>query len=276
KINIGLRVVGRRSDGFHDIETFFQQIDLYDELQYTATMDGRLELTTNDPHCPANADNLVLRAARALKNAAGTAVAGCRIHLDKKIPIGAGLGGGSSDAAATLTTLNELWQCGLGIDDLTAIAGDLGSDVAFFLQGGFAFGSGRGERLKKLSYQAPYFGLLIFPGIFISTKSVYEKLNLNLTISNKMSKFSVFGDHFPDYDEWQSTFINDLESAVFPDHPVLSEIKERLFSEDAFYAAMSGSGSTMFGLYRHEREAQSALKMISPLFRAQLFRPIYT
>jgi 4-diphosphocytidyl-2C-methyl-D-erythritol kinase len=91
-----------------------------------------------------------------------------------------------------------------------------------------------------------------------------------------MSKFSVFGDCFPQYDEWQSTFVNDLESAVFPDYPVLSHIKERLLSENAFYAAMSGSGSTMFGIFRRQSEAKSALKKISPLFRTQLFRPIYT
>ena len=144
KINIGLRIVGKRDDGFHDIETFFQQIDLFDTINIEGTQDGRIHLTVAGRDCPADESNLVYRAAQHLKSIIHDASLGCRIALQKRIPIGAGLGGGSSNAAVTLVALDKLWCCSLSNLELAESAAALGADVPFFLRGGLALGEGRG------------------------------------------------------------------------------------------------------------------------------------
>ena len=274
KINIGLRIVGKRPDGYHELETLFQQISLSDQLYFRAA--DELTLETSNPLCPNDASNLIFRAAVLLRPFAQTLQKGCRIRLVKNIPMGAGLGGGSSNAATALKALNHLWNCGLSNSQLQQLATALGSDVPFFLLGGLALGKGRGEILTPLTQKPLYTGILVAPGFAVSTKTVYEKLNLTLTISGKISKFSAFGRAFPAFSMWKTLFRNDLESVVFREHPVLEALVRRFYSFGAFYAAMSGSGSSVFGLFENEEVAVQANKELQRFYRTFLFKPLYT
>ena len=175
KINLYLRVLGRRPDGYHEIETVFERIDLADELTFEPA-DAGINLTCSDPTLSCGEDNLVLKAARLLQRSTGN-TRGARIHLLKRIPIAAGLGGGSSDGASALRGLNHLWELGLTPAQLHELAAQLGSDVAFFLEDApFAIGRGRGERCEPIAGAASLAHVLVTPNIQLSTKEIYEGL----------------------------------------------------------------------------------------------------
>ncbi len=236
KINWSLRITGKRADGFHDLETVFQTISLHDELTFRAA--ERMSLTCDDPTIPTDDTNLVLRAARAV-GAPPTA-----IELTKRIPAGGGLGGGSSNAATTLLAL------GAGREDLAELALNLGSDVPFFLVGGTAYATGRGELLTPI---APMHGiplLLLLPEERVLTKDAFARItrySQSLGIDAYTRGFDVF--------------TNDFEEPVFAMLPRLRDLKERLYAAGATFAAMSGSGSTLFGAFASTaaRDAAAAL-----------------
>lgn len=275
KINIGLRIVGKRDDGFHNIETFFQQIDLFDILDIEPTIDGVIRITTSDPGCPNGSSNLAYRAAEQLRAKANNSKFGCHIHIEKHIPMGAGLGGGSSNAATTLTTLNKLWHIYLPSSELSQIGLELGSDVPFFIRGGFALGEGRGEILTPLFEKPEYFGLLLCPDVHISTAYVYNKLNLNLTIRDNFANFSGFVPRIMAISTWKKHLNNDLTNVVFLEHPEFERIVEQLFTLDAFYAGMSGSGSTLFGLFESQEQMLKAEQSFKKRYRSIPFRPVF-
>lgn len=235
KINWSLRITGKRADGFHDLETVFQTISLHDELTFTPS--DRLSLTCDDPSIPTDESNLVLRAARAV-NAPPTA-----IELRKRIPAGGGLGGGSSNAATTLRALAG------DRGDLAQLALQLGSDVPFFLLGGTAYATGRGEVLHPMRpfENAPL--LLVLPEERVLTKDAFAR------ITRYSQPLGIDA-----YSSW-SVFTNDFEEPVFAMFPRLRELKQRLYDSGATFAAMSGSGSTMFGAYDSAaaRDAAAAL-----------------
>jgi 4-diphosphocytidyl-2-C-methyl-D-erythritol kinase len=278
KINLGLRVVRKRSDGFHDIETIFQQIDLHDDMTIVATNDGLIHITTSTPACPADATNLAYRAADLLRKALDNPLLGCRIHLDKKIPAGAGLGGGSSNGAVALKVLNQLWGGSLSESQLIDLAARLGSDVPFFISGGLAFGCGRGERLLPIEKPITFFGLLICPEVHISTAWVYNNLKLNLTNNDILANFSGFIPKLDETSKWKKALKNDLTSVVFRAHPEFRSVIEDLYKFDAFYAQMSGSGSTLFGLFERQEKQCSAEHFLArkyKSYRTLRFKPIY-
>jgi 4-diphosphocytidyl-2-C-methyl-D-erythritol kinase len=275
KINIGLRVVGKRDDGFHDIETFFQQINLHDTLDIETTATGEILITTSDPECPTDHSNLVYRAAEILRSKIGQAELGCRIHIDKKIPMGGGLGGGSSNAATALRALNQLWNCGIDPQGLRDIGLKLGSDVPFFIRGGFSLGEGRGEILTHIEECFDYYGLLICPNLHISTALVYNNLNLDLTIKDNFINFSGFIPRIKDTFLWKKYLENDLTSVVFKHHPEFRQVLEELYDLDAFYAHMSGSGSTLFGLFESTEQAEKAEHYFREKYRSIPFRPLF-
>lgn len=225
KINWTLRVTGRRDDGYHDLETIFQTISLHDTLTFTPS--DRLTLTCDDPAIPVDDSNLVVRAARL----ADTPYA---IHLEKRIPHGGGLGGGSSDAAATLTAL------GIPRPELAL---SLGSDVPFFLAGGTAYATGRGEVLTPLRNRAGIALLLLFPPERVLTPEAFRMLR----------RFSpaVGIDRLRDFDPLtdRELLINDFEEPVFERLPQLRTLKQRLYDAGAHWAAMTGSGSTIVGAF---------------------------
>lgn len=277
KINLGLSVLGRRPDGYHDIHTTFQAIDLADEILLEE--DATLALSVDGPFdIPADESNLALRAARAL--AERTPGRGARIRLSKKIPPGAGLGGGSSNAAAILMGLDRLWEARTDPGVLYSIARGLGADVPFFLYGGACLGVGRGDDLLPLPDQPEWTVLVVWPGVGLSTKEVYQGLPLSLTRPRILSSMKGFlpvpperadreaaipgvagfasagpprGGSAPRGQQVPPCVDNDLEETAFSMMPRLRMLKDRLLESGALAASMSGSGSSVFGLFPSQR-----------------------
>ncbi len=273
KINIGLNVVGKRTDGYHEIETLYQQISLKDTIDIQTSASSEVTLSCTGKECPKDESNLAFKAASALREKCNVNH-GCRIHITKNISIGAGLGGGSSNAATTLAALNKLWDCNLTKNQLSDIAIRLGADVAFFLHGGLSFGRGMGEQLTPLSARPSYTGLLVCPNIHISTKWAYQNLNFSLTKANKMSKLKGFIRNLYNFGNW-SLLSNDLEKVVFRSYPELEHIVRQFYSLGAFYSQMSGSGASIYGLFRTKAEASSAQETMQSRFSTYLFYPKY-
>jgi 4-diphosphocytidyl-2-C-methyl-D-erythritol kinase len=232
KINWSLRVTGKRGDGFHDLETIFQTISLHDTLTFTPS--DRLVLTCHDPAIPTDDTNLVLRAARAL------GAPPVMIHLEKRIPAGGGLGGGSSNAATTLVALSEMFPSQLTTKaPLAEIALSLGSDVPFFLTGGTAYAMGRGEVLTPLPPIPGIALLLLMPEERVMTKEAFAGLRrFSPPVGIERARRLLPGD-----------LINDFEASVFAALPRLAQLKRRLYEEGAAWAGMSGSGSTIVGSF---------------------------
>ncbi|MDZ7724154.1 MAG: 4-(cytidine 5'-diphospho)-2-C-methyl-D-erythritol kinase [candidate division KSB1 bacterium] len=271
KINLGLSVLNKRKDGFHNIETFFQEISLCDKIEITPAESG-IQIQSDHKDCPGDERNLAHQAAAALQQT-GCQGKGCIIKLSKQIPIGAGLGGGSSNAATVLGALNQKWECRQSRTRLTDIAASLGSDVPFFMSGGLAFGTGRGETLTPLLFKPVYRGLLIIPPFSISTREIYE--NLSLTNKRKITKLKGFIDNFYRLDPWKETLENDLQTVVLKKYPDLQDIINKLYASGAFFAQMSGSGSAFYGLFKSEDKLRECSQYFAGGFRKLLFEPIY-
>lgn len=256
KINLHLSVLGKRDDGFHEILTVFQTISLADELTFEAV--ERLELICDNPAVPVDDTNLIIRAAKALDTTRGA-----RITLTKRIPMGGGLGGGSSNAAVALAGLNKLWQTGNSVDALAKIGASLGSDVPLFLTGGTALGYGRGERIEQMpDFQAPCL-LLVTPNVHVSTAAAYAGLNAeNLTNKdlNRILRVCRSGVESPDF--LSEALINDFEPTVIAAFPEIGRAKQRLIELGASQALMSGSGASVFGFFDKDETRQAALKAL--------------
>ena len=273
KINLGLLLLSKRPDGYHDIATVFQQIDLHDTI-FFQKRSSSFKLTVSDDSLSSMEDNLIYRAYLKMKNKTQTDQA-YQIHLEKNIPVGGGLGGGSSNAAVTLMALNYLWGNKLTQDDLLEIAGEIGSDVPFFISGGTVLGQGRGEVLTSLDLSTNWWIVLICPNISVSTAWAYQHARITLTKEEKFTNFmSIFKGFTPRF--LQSRLRNELEDAVFGKYPLLEEIKNLLYQRNAFYASMSGSGSTVYGLFSQRTDAEKAAAFFSIQRRLSTFlcRPI--
>lgn len=274
KINLGLRILNRRADGYHDLDTYFLQITLADELFVEKNRRARLELTCNRPEIPIDDDNLCVRAYDLLAQKTGRAP-GVRLHLQKNIPAGGGLGGGSSDAAATLMAVNALGHLGLSKNDLFELALQLGSDVPFFLEGGFCRGQGRGEIISPCTQLPPIWVLLIVPDMAVSTASVYKNIKLGLTKTRWNSTFALSKlNCFTKDCDADVIGVNDLESVVFKWHPQLAAVKDNLPQHGAMWANMSGSGSTIFGVFANRQQACAAQEIFRSEYRTWIARPI--
>ncbi|MFQ5649612.1 MAG: 4-(cytidine 5'-diphospho)-2-C-methyl-D-erythritol kinase [bacterium] len=261
KINLGLYVKGKRKDGFHDIETILQQIDLQDDIQLTVRKDRQIVFHSNAPSLPNDHTNLCFRAAKLLQEHAHV-TSGAEIRLAKVIPVGAGLGGGSSNGAVTLLGLNRLWNLDLSVDMLTCLAAQLGSDVPFFIRGGTAFATGRGDRLEPLERPvAQKTILVVFPEIYVSTRWAYENLNLDLTMSKKNRNFLSFKDKIIKDVDFFGLLSNDFEATVFAKYPELAAVKRGMLENGAQFVSLSGSGSTIFGLFERKSRAENAQRL---------------
>jgi 4-diphosphocytidyl-2-C-methyl-D-erythritol kinase len=256
KINIFLRVLSKRADGYHNIFSLMQKITLYDDLIFSPRPKG-IVLHCTGINLPANNKNLVVRAAKAIFDYCNYS-GGMEITLHKKIPLTAGLGGGSSDAATTLMALNKICSFTLKKDELIKIGAKIGADVPFFIFGNAALASGIGDKLKHLRNLPQIDLLLIKPPFELSTKMVYKNLNLRLTRgknSYSIPQFLVLGDIV-------HLLHNDLESVSLEVHPELADLKKMLLRHGALGALMSGSGPTVFGIFRNGKEAKQALEVI--------------
>lgn len=261
KINLGLYLLKKRLDGYHDIATVFQSIDLHDTITFNKSRSATLTLTASGIPIPLGEDNLIYRAFRVFQ-ARMHLKSGMDVHVEKRIPTGAGLGGGSSNAAAALTAMDLLYETHLLPADLEFMAAEIGSDVPFFVQGGTAVGEGRGERLTRIDLPLDYWVVLACPAISVSTAWAYSQARLVLTKDEKLAKFkSIFQKSA--LRSLRESLQNELEEVVFERHPLLRLFKEDMYKWDAFYASMSGSGSTVFGLFDRREAAESALSFFS-------------
>ncbi len=258
KINLHLRVLGRRDDGFHELFTLFQTVSLHDLLTF-GEHSGDVVFSCDDPRIPVGDENIVVRAANALKSKFGFR-AGAKIHLEKKIPSPGGLGGGSSNAATALTGLAKLWN----IDaDLHQIAAELGADVPFFLHGGTAIGIGKGTEIEPVGdFEANHI-LIITPNIAVSTREAFAALNApNLTKHQSNRILRVCRSEAESSDFLHAALQNDFESSVFAAFPEIGRAKQTLIDLGAERAMMSGSGASVFGIFDKEETRQTALKAL--------------
>ena len=254
KVNLFLKVLSKRPDGYHELETLFERLSLGDTLMIRRA--PKLRFRTDGQKIPTGSANLVMKAANLLKERYRVKQ-GADLYLKKRIPVAAGLGGGSSNAAATLVGLNRFWKLGLSKRKLLSLAAELGSDVPFFiLDKAYAIGAGRGERLKPLSGGPRLWHCLVKPPFGISTKEAYAALGGRfLTHPGADVRMLVRLLRTGDREGLSKHLINSLELALNKRVTDISKIKKALLETGAFAALMSGSGSTVFGLYQSEKAA---------------------
>lgn len=254
KINLGLYVTGKRGNGYHEIETLLQQVSIKDIIELQCTETPEISLTCDTTSVPSDATNLCVKAAELLR-ATTDVQQGVDMTLQKVIPSGAGLGGGSSNAAVVLLGLNRLWNLGLSVGQLRALGVRLGADVPFFIEGGTAIAEGIGENLTPIDADfGPYF-VVIFPEVTISTQWAYSQVNLDLTKKEKKLKLTSFKNINFNKVEFFKSLNNEFEAIVFKKHPQLAAIKEALYGGGALFASMSGSGSAMYGVFDRYEQA---------------------
>ena len=272
KINIGLKITGQRPDGYHTLQTMFQEITLSDTFTLEKGNSG-CTLTSDDPFLPTDESNLCVRSFNALA-AEHAGIGGVKIHLEKRIPVGAGLGGGSSNAAAVLIALNELYDLSLSTDKLERVAVSIGADVPFFIRGGTQYAEGMGDILTSVSLPAIGAILLVTPPVQISTAWAYRELNNRLAGKFTTGKFAAALESLDSWDSAHKFFENDFEPLVFRTYPEIGEIRNRLLGNGARFASLSGTGSTVFGIFREETEAHEAGKQFLPPIQTFLTSPI--
>jgi 4-diphosphocytidyl-2-C-methyl-D-erythritol kinase len=264
KINLVLEVLRRRPDGYHEIRSVMHALALSDTLTIRAGAPG-VRLTCDPPGLPTGPDNLVHRAAVLLSGALGRTPA-VHIHLRKRVPVAAGLGGGSSDAAATLRGLCRFWRVRLTPRRLADLAAELGSDVPFFLRGGCALASGRGERLHPWPAVPGLWIALVNPGIAVPTSAVYKNLKMPLTSRKNYINLMRPAIVRKNPTKIGLNLFNRLEEVTLGEHPVIGRIKAELLDSGATAALMSGSGSTVFGLLPSRAVGERILKTFGPRY----------
>lgn len=270
KINFGLRVISRREDGYHDIETIFYRVNPYDVLTFEAA--PTISITSTDLHLAIDESNLCMRAVRSVQKYFQKETAGVHIHLIKNIPAGAGLGGGSSDTAATLLALTELWNIAASLDELRTLAGEIGSDVPYFLLYGTASATGRGDVLQYFHFDLPYWIVLVYPNIHVSTAWAYQHVRLTGQGHQRPLK-DILEANINNPSVLRATLQNDFEPIVFPVHAVIGSIKQAHYDAGAVFALMSGSGSSVYGLYTEENLALAAVTEFQKQYRVFVTPP---
>jgi len=264
KINLGLEITGKRDDGYHNLRTLFQAVDFYDVLEFKEIQSKDIILGGTDPSVHWDESNLIFKAATLLKER-NLSSSGIEIWVEKNIPPGKGLGGGSSNAAMTLYVLNRLWALDLEKDELMNLAGKLGADVPYFLEGGLCLGMERGDKITPLEDLAPLYCLLTLPPFSVSTATVYERFALSLTSDMKGSKIIKFLER-----RELELLENDLEETVFHLHPRLKDIKSLFRNQCSELSLVSGSGSAVFGLFGESQKAEIALKKLRKDYKVLL------
>ncbi len=258
KINLFLQVTGKRFDGYHELFTLISPVTLYDTI--TFIFEGeKIRVSCSDPDVPDDETNIAHKAANIFFNALNKRE-GLKIDIEKKIPAGAGLGGGSSNAATVLLCLNRYYNYPFSSDKLMEMGLSLGADVPFFIFGKPATASGIGEKLEYYKRLKPFLVLLVYPGFSVSTADVYKNFNFGLTKCNKKFKYNFSEDQ--DFDV-QYHLCNDLESVTVSKYPEIAEIKEMLLINGAEGSMMSGSGSTVFGLFSDKDKIEKAYLLFS-------------
>jgi len=259
KVNLALRIIRKRGDGYHEIESLVQKISIFDRITLLEREEPGISLTCSDPSLPTGPDNLAHRAAQLLLETSGTRDRGLSIHLEKNIPHGAGLGGGCSDAAAVLMGLSTLRNLNWTREKLSELGQDIGSDVPLFIHPSPSLISGRGEIVEPSNLLVNAVFVVVFPGFSVSTRWAYS----NFRLTKEHDKYTISGlyrttkGELPP-DKWQDLLVNDLEEAVIIHHPEIGRCRENLLRAGATASLMSGSGSAVFGLFKDRQTAQKA------------------
>jgi len=258
KVNLRLEILKRREDGYHELRTILQKISLHDTLHFFLKKEKGVSITTDHPKLPVGKDNLVFRAAQSVLKVSGYK-GGIHIEIEKRIPLGAGLGGGSSNAATTLKAMNQLLKMDLSKRELMEMGLEIGADVPFFFLEGAAIGLGIGERLKKIKLPILYF-VLIYPNYEVSTRWAYQ----NFVLTNQRIHFNLH--KFLKTPEGISHILfNHLEEVVSRKYPQIDVMKKILLSAGALGSLMTGSGPTVFGIFPEEKSATEAYERVKKL-----------
>ena len=269
KINIGLKIINQRIDSYHNIETVFQEVQFHDIITIKKINEG-YKLSSNNVDFPMESSNTCVQAYLRLKKEFPK-LKGVKIHINKNIPMGSGLGGGSSNAASTIIGINNLYDIGLTTPQLKNISQDIGADVPFFIEGGIQHGQGIGDKLTPLKIKLPYTILLVFPNNTVNTRWAYSQ------IRNKLER-PIKAVNFADLMEKEmipfQLFENDFEKIVFSTYPEIGLIKSKLLDNNAIFASLSGSGSTVFGFFNDEADAISAELLFSKFYKTIITQPL--
>ena len=268
KINLGLLITGRRPDGYHTLETVFAPVNWLDILEFSVA--DSVSMVCSNRELPVDESNLCIRAARALQEFTGVRQ-GVRIALQKQIPFGAGLGGGSSDAATTLKVLNELWGVRVPEAELHRLAVKLGADVPYFLgMKGLAYAAGIGEQLEDLGIRLPYHIVTVFPGEPVSTVWAYR--NFYPRFDRQVPDLKILVRQLCEKNDRSvlDVFENDFQQVVFDHYPIVRQVREELLAAGSFFSSLSGSGSAVFGLFDDTGMAEAAAAVMGGRYSASL------
>jgi 4-diphosphocytidyl-2-C-methyl-D-erythritol kinase len=259
KVNLFLDVLNKRADGYHDLGTVFQTLDMGDFLSAEKNSSGEITLSYNVSQDYPVEKDLVFRAAKLLQETTNTSC-GAKLYLEKLMPLGAGLGGGSADAAAALRLLNRIWETNLSCEELEKLGAKLGADVPFLVQGGTAFAEGIGEILTPTSVEFPKAVLVATPHCAVPTKDAYAGV-----VPSGENRWNAFKSN------WNGTlsfeFYNKFEESVFPKYPIIQDLKNKLEKSGAFKTLMSGSGASVFALFDSKTLAETALEKLGTTVR---------
>lgn len=271
KINLFLEIKGKRKDGYHELETVMQAIDLCDELEIQPSSDKQIHFHCDHPGVPSDTSNLVVRAANELRKLTGHTV-GASMSLRKFSPVGGGIGGGSGNAAAALIGLNKIWDLGLESTNLHQVAALIGSDINFFLEEGTCLCTGRGEKVQPLPPQNPFHYVLVMPPFGVATAAVFRQIPHSL--NNKIEDVNILLKALEnrDFSAICGSLFNRLESPAFSLNPDLGKIKSQLEALAPGRTLMSGSGSTMYVLCPNSKDAESLEKAIAELNLGRIYR----
>lgn len=271
KINLGLDVLGKRENGYHDVRMVMQTLYLYDDVKLERRKDGEISVESNLSYLPSNGNNIAYKAAQLLREEFGIKD-GVRITLKKRIPVAAGLAGGSSNAAAVLFGMNRLFDLRLSQEDLMERGVKLGADVPYCIMRGTVLAEGIGEELTPLDPMPKCYVLIAKPGISVSTKVVYEKLDAKAIVAHPDIDGIIEGLKEGSLEKVTERMGNVLEQVTIADYPVIEEIKNTMKTHGAINAMMSGSGPTVFGIFQRKQDAQEAMKAIR---RKKIAKQIY-
>lgn len=267
KLNIHLSITGRRPDGYHELLSIMVPVSLVDRIEVAAGPEKRIRLSYSGKAVPEDETNLVWKAARTFMFRAGIRQ-GASIHLHKEIPVAAGMGGGSSDAAAVLMALNEIWPGRLEAADIFGAAVELGADVPFFLSAVPSLARGIGEDLESLDYWPDLWYVIIRPALEVSTAWVYEQVEMGLTRPEKGYIFNILNQNSFSVSDLLE---NDLEHVTEPRFPVVTRIKRAMLEAGAEGSLMTGSGPTVFGVFRSRSKAEAAAQKLIPQNLGEVF-----
>jgi len=271
KINLTLDILGKLPNDYHELTTVYQAVDLYDELDLAENGAGDIKITSNSKQIPLDKNNIVYKAVELIRQR-HSIKKGVDIHIEKNIPVAAGLAGGSTDGAATLKALNEMWELRLTDEMLREYAAELGMDVPFLMSGGTALGMRRGEKVRSLKNNLSLQIIIVTPEIAISTKEAYGSLDLaQVGQESEKTKRMIATLTDGNLTDVIDNLHNDFEKSIIPQHPVIGEIKGKMLELGAEGSLMSGSGPSVFGVWGNEEEAQGAAAELGKKYKQTFF-----